>query len=108
MKKTNKNRKNTKKSIVYQIFTELINALGNKYSAEFLYDRATKIVELHLPNTNFKDGYGRPNTHSSGYFSKDVLCMLENQPWLPVYNERINDLDCSYNHNQFLKELGVR
>ena len=42
------------------------------------------------------------------YFSKDVSRMIENQPWLPVYNEHIHDIDCSYNHNQFLKELGVR
>ena len=108
MELNSKIKKKSTSGTIYEVFSELISKLGDKYSAQYLYQSAEQIVKLHLKTTNFNDGYGRPNIHSCGYFSKDVLCMFENQPWLPVYNENINDLDSSYNHNQFLKELGVR
>ncbi len=108
MKQHFKIKKKSTNRTINQVFSELIDKLGGKYSARFLYQSAERIVNLHLKSTKFNEGYGRPNFHSCGYFSKDVSRMIENQPWLPVYNEHIHDIDCSYNHNQFLKELGVR
>mgnify|MGYP001190625187 CR=1 FL=1 len=108
MKKVDKVRKKSVKGNIYAVFSELIKNLGNKYSAQFLYDRAEQIVNLHQKNHHLNDGYGSSNSYSSNYYCKDVLCVVENNPWLPVYNEKFEDMDCAYNHNQFLRELGVR
>ena len=107
-RKTKKFIANTNSSRVRDVFLELLKNLGDKYSSHFLYDKAERIVKLHSANYIFNDGYGNSNTHSRNYYTRDVLCIVENDPWLPVYNESLEDVDCSYNHNQFLKELGVR
>ncbi len=106
--KQNLNKRTSRKSKVYSIFSELNRTLGNVYSTAFLYDKAEQIFKLHSSNANFNDGYGRTNTHSRNYFARDVSCIVENDPWLPVYNERFEDRDYSYGCNEFLKELGVR
>ena len=108
MKKSVKTRKKSKSLSVYQIFSELIESLGHKYSSQFLYDHAEKIFKLYLRNTKLNDGYGRANLYSRNYFCKDVSCLIENDPWLPVYNEKLDNIETSYNHNHFLRELGVR
>lgn len=106
--KQNLIKRTSRKSKVYSIFSELNRTLGNVYSTAFLYDKAEQIFKLHSSNANFNDGYGRANTHSRNYFARDVSCIVDNDPWLPVYNERFDDRDCSYAHNEFLKELGVK
>ena len=106
--RNNKKIKKSKKGLVYKIFIELSRSLGNKHSSSYLYDKAEQICKLYSSNANFNDGYGRPNTHSRNYFARDVSFIVENDPWLPVYNERFEDRDYSYGCNEFLKELGVR
>tara|TARA_Y100000768_G_C23942813_1_gene666013 strand:- start:533 stop:859 length:327 start_codon:yes stop_codon:yes gene_type:complete len=108
VRKASKVKKASINGNIYEIFSELIKKLGNRYSAQFLYDRAEQIVNLHLKNHSLTDDFGKPNNHSSNYYCKDVHCVVENNPWLPLYNENLDDVDCSYNHNQFLRELGVR
>ena len=107
MRKIKKNQKNSKKVAIYAVFSELFKKLGSKYSTQFLYDRAEQIINLHSKNQYLNDGFGNSNTRSSDYYCKNVVCVVENHPWLPVYNENFEDSDFSYTKNQFLRELGL-
>ena len=73
MKQHFKIKKKSTNRTINHVFSELIDKLGGKYSARFLYQSAERIVNLHLKSTKFNEGYGRPNFHSCGYFSKDVI-----------------------------------
>ena len=99
-----------KKSIntsVYQVFSELSKKLGDKYSSEFLYDRAEQIIKLYSKSKKIKNEYGDPNVHNRNYFCKNVFDLIENDPWLTVYNENHINYECPYSRKQLLRELGI-
>ena len=108
-------RRKTKKQIykksintsVYQIFSELSKKLGDKYSSEFLYDRAEQIIKLYSKSKKIKNEYGTPNDHSRNYLCKNVCDLIENEPWLTVYNENHINYECPYSQKQLLRELGI-
>ncbi len=92
---------------VYQVFSELSKKLGDKYSAQFLYDRAEQIIKLYSKSKKINSEYRNAGVHSKNYFCKNVFDLIENDPWLSVYNENYVNYECPYSRKQLLRELGI-
>ena len=106
-KKIINKQKITRKTAVYLIYQELCQSLGNKFSAQFLYDKAEKIFELRKPTTMYKDHFGQPSNTDKNYYTRNVSCLIENDPWLAVYNEDCQSMENSFNKKNLLNELGI-
>ncbi len=107
-RKNNINKqKIARKTAVYLIYQELCNSLGNKFSDQFLYDKAEKIFELRKPSVMYKDYFGQPSNPDADYYTRDVSCLIENDPWLAVYNEECQSMENSFNKKNLFNTLGI-